>query len=205
MQNNKNTSVIIKTALVALTVFLLISAIMGLFNIFSFRQMVNAQIRVPGYYDDLMIEEELAQKFMGKTVVLLMEAFAVLFLFLFNALHLISIFGNADASSKIGNVVAASICSACMLIAVGLCIFATSQAFTFIDEVPHLDHFPESIYYYEYTYFQSYQSCALSTFVPMLIAAVIAAAANIVAVVSNAVKLKGTQSDEVPSDGASNQ
>ncbi|MCH5162451.1 MAG: hypothetical protein J1G38_03055 [Clostridiales bacterium] len=182
MENDKKSNVAIKTAAIVIIAVCLVSAFMGLIGFFSFKQMLDADVLRPDGH--VFVEKKLTDKFSTNTIILLVEAFIALALFLIHALHLIPYFDDDRESAKWSGVIVSVVCVGCMIVVMIMSIIAISQAFGFIDKLPNKEYKD----YYDYTYYQEYQGAALSTFVPLLVASVVAVVYNIVTAVSYAAK-----------------
>ncbi|MDE6677242.1 MAG: hypothetical protein K2K12_06000 [Clostridia bacterium] len=181
MDKNKISFTIIKTTLIVTIAFCLLTSLLGLVSLFSFRQMVETDIRLSGY--GLMASSKVTEKFADVSLKTIIMAFLVFFLIILNVLHLTKFLIKSEKAVKSTNIAVSAICIAAQIAAIVLCIIIMKQSFDLIDALPKFNDNSKS--YYDYVYLQSYQNAALSTFTPFIVASISSALISIASIISS--------------------
>lgn len=149
--------------------------------------MVETEIRLGGY--GLMVDSDLTEKFASVSAKTISTVYIVFVLIALNILHLIKFLFKKEKTVKILNIVVSAVCTATLIVSIVLCINVIKQSFDLIDVLPGFnEYYPDSNSYYDYMYFQSYQSSALSTYIPFIVASVLSVLINITSIISNCKK-----------------
>lgn len=178
MDKNKISLTIIKTTLTVTIAFCLVSSILGLVSLYSFKQMVETEIRLSGY--GLMVSSNVTEKFASVSAETISTVYIVFVLIALNILHLPKFLIKKEKVVKILNCVVSAICAIALIAAIILCINVIKQSFDLVNDLPQFNSFyTDSKDYYSYMYFQSYQSSALSMAIPFIVASILSVLINI--------------------------
>lgn len=187
MEKNSVSLTILKTALIVIVAFCLISSLVSIFSLYSFKQMVDTNIRASGIGEMVGdTERESFSELAEQTIKIWYISFSFIAV---AGLYFIKLFVKNEKAVKIINLIVPVVCSVLLIIPLFLCIPVIKQAFEYVNELPKFNSsYPEYKNYYHYVYFQSYQGAALSCFVPLTIAYILLGITSVVTFILSAVK-----------------